>query len=115
LRAADLRVAVLRTADLRTADLRTADLRTGVLRAADWRRAVFWAPVLRGRPGLRLLGMTPSVMLFGWARDRYLIARHEYSRASTARLRVGAVCPQIRADERMPAEFPRLASVRVSC
>ena len=63
LRAADLRAAVLRVADLRAAVLRTADLRTGVLRAADWRRAVFRAPVLRGRPGLRLLGMTPSVML----------------------------------------------------
>ena len=87
LRTADFRAALLRTADFRTAvlrpaDLRTAVLRTAVLRAADLRRAVFRAPVLRGRPGLRLLGMTPSVMLFGRARDRYLIARHEYSRLS---------------------------------
>ena len=76
------RAAVLRAPVLRPAVLRIADLSPAVLRVADFRRVVFRAAVLRGRPGLRLLGMTPSVMLFGWARDRYLIARHEYSRPS---------------------------------
>jgi hypothetical protein len=65
LRAAVLRPAVLGAAVLRVAILRTVDLRPAVLRAADLRGVVFRAPVLRGRPGLRLLGMTPSVMLFG--------------------------------------------------
>jgi hypothetical protein len=62
-RAAVLRTPVLRPALLRAALLRTADLRTGGLRAADLRRADFGAAVLRGRPGLRLLAMTPSVKL----------------------------------------------------
>src|SRR5262249_1814252 len=65
LRVAVLRPAVLRAPILRPVLLRSADLRPAVLRVADLRRVIFRAPVLRGRPGLRLLGMTPSVMLFG--------------------------------------------------
>jgi len=64
LRVAVLRRAVLRAPVLRTAVLRTADLRPAVLRAADLRRVVFRAPVLRGRPGLRLLAMTPRLCIF---------------------------------------------------
>jgi hypothetical protein len=65
LRAAVLRPAVLRAAVLRVALLRTVDFRPAVLRVAALRGVFFRAPVLRGRPGLRLLGMIPSVMLFG--------------------------------------------------
>jgi len=64
LRVAVLRPAVLRAPFLRATLLRTADLRPAVLRVTALRRVVFRAPVLRGRPGLRLLGMTPSIMLF---------------------------------------------------
>jgi uncharacterized protein YjbI with pentapeptide repeats len=94
LRVALLRAAVLRPADLRTAVLRAADfrdavLRTVVLRAADLRRTVFLAPVLRGRPGLRLLGMTPSVLLFAHV-CRWV--SHFSSHANRLRLLPSAVC-----------------------
>jgi len=59
-RAALLRAAVLRAPVLRAAVFRTADFRAAVLRVADFRRAVLRTPVLRGRPGLRVLGITPS-------------------------------------------------------
>jgi hypothetical protein len=64
LRPAVFRAAVLRAADLQPAVFRIADLRPVVLRAPDFRRVVIRAAVLRGRPGLRLLGMAPLVMLF---------------------------------------------------
>jgi hypothetical protein len=80
LRAAVLRPAVVRAAVWRVALLCTVDFRPAVLRAATLRGAVFRAPVLRGRPGLRLLGMTPSLCSSVWRGDRYLIARYEYRR-----------------------------------
>ena len=89
LRAADLRTVVLRAADLRAAVLRTTDLRTGVLRAAGLWRTVFRAPVLRGRPGLRLLGMSPLVLLFVDVR-RWV--SHFSCHANRLRLLPSAVC-----------------------
>jgi len=72
LRPAVLRAAVLRPAVLRAADLRATDLRAAVLRVADLRRVVFRAAaVLRGRPGLRLLGMNSSFCFSRREHDAY--------------------------------------------
>ena len=72
LRAAVLRPAVLRATDLRATDLRAAVLRAAVLRVADLRRVVLRAAaVLRGRPGLRLLGMNSSFCFSRREHDAY--------------------------------------------
>jgi len=63
LRPAVLRAPVLRPMVFRAAVLRAPVLRAAALRVAALRRVVRRAPVLRGRPGLRLLAINPSVML----------------------------------------------------
>jgi len=79
LRVADLRPVVFRAALLRAAVLRLAALRAlvfrpAVLRVADFRPVVLRAPVLRGRPGLRLRGISIPFTFSASMMDIYNLA-----------------------------------------
>src|SRR5438477_130205 len=70
---------------LRATVFRPPVLRGAALRVAALRRVVRRAPVLRGRPGLRLLAINPSVMLVRDVRRwiSYFLSREQ---ASTCRV-----------------------------